>query len=385
MERMTMLRLAWREVQSAKLNTLLCLFAVMVATGVLVAMVAVSRASVDATRIQMKEMGFNLLIVPDGMDLARYQALDFQDATMPEDYVGTLASNTGVMAQHFVGKYQKTVALDGCTAVLTGVLAEVVRHGTEKQPMPTAYDVPRDQVFLGAAVGKALARKPGDSVEILGRRFEVGRVLEESGVMPEDIRVYAHLRDVQELLGHPGRINAIDALACQCPGNTIDLIGALERSIQGILPGVTVQPYHSILLARHNQRVMVHRLGVAALALVIAASAAAIWGLTHQNVRNRRFEVGVLRALGVATGRIGALFLVKSAAYGLLGAMLGCGLGIAGAAWLNVTGRPVSLPPGMAPAVILLTPLAAVVFSLPPIAACLLQEPVDALGDGERS
>ena len=61
---LTLARLIWREVQRAKLNTLLCLLTVLVAAGLLVAMLSISRASVDATRIMMKQMGFNLLIYP---------------------------------------------------------------------------------------------------------------------------------------------------------------------------------------------------------------------------------------------------------------------------------------------------------------------------------
>ena len=82
--RLTIRRLIWREMQRAKVNTFLCLAVVTVATGLLVTMVALGLASDDATRIMMKEMGFNLLITPQGVDPARYQALDFQDADMPE-------------------------------------------------------------------------------------------------------------------------------------------------------------------------------------------------------------------------------------------------------------------------------------------------------------
>ena len=104
-------RLIWREMQRSKFNTLLCLIVVVIATAILIAMVAVSRASVDETRIMMKQMGFNVLITPEGVDPARYQALDFQDADMPEEYVHKLAGSP-VVAQHFVGKLQKTIQVD---------------------------------------------------------------------------------------------------------------------------------------------------------------------------------------------------------------------------------------------------------------------------------
>lgn len=379
---MTLTRLIVREMQRSKVNTLLCLVVVTLATGVFVAMTDINMASVDSTRVMMKNMGFNLLVTPQGVDPARYQALDFQDVDMPEEYVSKLSNNAVILAQHFVGKYQKTIELDGHTVVLTGVLAEVPRTGTEKTPMPTAYTVSRGQVFLGAAVARAMGKTAGDKVMLLGRPFDVGRVLDEIGVMPEDIRVYAHLHDVQELLGRPGRINAIDALACQCPAAAKDIVGLIRKSIQDVLPDVNAQPYQSILLARHEQRVLMHRLEMAALAIVILGSASALWGLTYQNVANRRHEIGVLRALGVADRKIYGVFLGKILAYGVTGAVLGCWLGRITSSWLSVTASPVVAPMNMLACVVIVTPLACIVFGLPPIVSRLMQEPSDVLGEG---
>ena len=380
---LTLAHIILREMQRSKVNTLLSLAIVVVATGLFVAMVAISLASVDSTRALMKEMGFNLLITPAGVDPARYQALDFQDADMPEDYVAKLAKESGILAQHFVGKYQKTIQIDGCTVVLTGVLAEVVRTGTEKTPMPTAYDVSRGNVLIGSAAARALGKKPGDVVTVKNKSFKVAKVLDEIGAIPEDIRVYAHLHDVQELLGRPGRINAIDALACQCPASLKDIADALRKSINRVLPDVNVQPYHSILLARHKQRILMHRFEMLALAIVMAVSAAAIWGLTHQNVSNRRHEIGVLRAVGVSERRIAALFVGKILCYSFAGAALGCVLGCYGAREFNVAETVILLPWKVYAAVLVITPLAAVLFGLPPIIARLLQEPVEVLGDGD--
>jgi len=380
--RMTLQRLIVREMQSSKVNTFLCLVVVTLAAGVFVAMTDINMASVDSTRVMMKNMGFNLLVTPQGVDPARYQALDFQDLDMPEEYVSKLSQNAVILAQHFVGKYQKTIELDGHAVVLTGVLAEVPRTGTEKTPMPTAYTVPQGQVFLGAAAARAMGKAAGDKITLLGRPFDVGRVLDEIGVMPEDIRVYAHLHDVQELLGRPGRINAIDALACQCPAAAEDIVGLVKSSIQDVLPNVSVQPYQSILLARHEQRVLMHRLELAALAIVILGSASALWGLTYQNVANRRHEIGVLRALGVADRKIYGVFLGKILAYGVTGAALGCWLGRVTSGWLSVTASPVVAPMNVLACVVIVTPLACIVFGLPPIVSRLMQEPGDILGEG---
>jgi putative ABC transport system permease protein len=54
------------------------------------------------------------------------------------------------------------------------------------------------------------------------------------------------------------------------------------------------------------------------------------------NVRQRRSEIGILRALGYGSGRIAGLFLVKAVLAGLLGAGIGFGLGT----WLALVYGP---------------------------------------------
>jgi ABC-type lipoprotein release transport system permease subunit len=376
--KLTLHRMVFREIQRSKWNTLLCFGVVLLATGLLVVMLAVGRSSVDETRVLMKEMGFNVLITPPGTDPAQYQALNFDGPDMPEDAVDKLTVGT-VLAQHFVGKYQKTLQIGGNTVVLTGVKAELLRRSTFRAPMPTAYEVPSGEVFAGAAAAQALGLEPGDSVEILGKTFEVTKVLEPKGAVPDDIRLFAHLDDVQELLNVGDRINAIDALACHCPVDTADILGSLEASIRSVLPGVGVQPYRDILLARHEQRNMVYRLGLATVAIVIAGAATAVWGLTYQNVRNRRAEIGVLRALGVPGRRIVALFMSKIALYSIAGAVSGCVVGYLMAPAVVVTERVVLPDVTSLVLIAVIAPVVAIIFALPPIVAGLLQDPVDVL------
>lgn len=367
-----------QEIRRAKVNTILCFVTVILATGLLVGMMTISKASVDATRILMRDMGFNLLITPAGVDPARHQALDFQDIDMPEENVAQLAKSIA-LAQHYVGKYQKTIQVNGSTVVLTGVLPEVPRHGSRRSPMPTAYVIPEGHVFLGSAAARALGAQPGDTVPILGRDFVVDRINEEAGTIPEDIRVFAHLHDVQTLLDRPGRINAIDALACFCPVETDDILAALESSVKNVLPEVNVQPYRSILLARAEQREMVQRLEMLAMVIVLAGSATAIWGLTYLNVRNRRREIGVLRALGVGDRKIAALFVGKILGYSVLGAAIGCAAGYLTAVRVPMSQGAATFSPTLAITLIVLTPATAILFGFPPILSGLLQETTDVL------
>ncbi len=350
------LRLVLREMQRSKMNTLLSLIVVALATGVWVAMLAVGQASEDVTRKMMKDMGFNLMITPKGTDPARLQMLDFSKDDMPEEYVTRLAEHGNLPAEHFVGKLQKRVELQGETAVLTGVMAEAARTGSKVKPMPTAYEVKPGEVYLASAIAQRLGMQPGASVIIEGRTFSVAKVLPSVGAMPEDIRIFAELHEVQSLLNRAGRINAIDALSCQCDVPIGELMAFLEKKIREVLPDVEVTAYKSILLARHQQRSMVHLMGLMTLSLVMTAAGAAVWGLTYQNVHNRRYEIGVFRALGIPGWKIAALFLGKIILYSATGAAVGCFAGWRVAQALNLLEGAMSLPAGTYSMALLATP-----------------------------
>lgn len=371
-----------REMWHSRWNTLACVLVVTVAVGLYVTMSDIGVASVDATRVLMKEMGFNLQVIPATADRARYQALDYDGPDMPETYVDELASGRFIMAQHFVGKLQHTSDVEGYRIVLTGVLGQSIRIGTVKDPMPTSYVVPRGEAFMGAAVARSLKKNVGERIAILGREFTITRILPEYGAIPEDIRVFIHLRDAQELLGKPGRINAIDALACQCPADAKDIVEKVRESIVKILPDVQVEPYYSLLLARHNQRVLMMRIQLAVLVGALIVAAAALWGLTYQNVSSRRHEIGVLRALGFSDSRILVLFLGKTLLYALTAAIAGC---IAGRAFTVFSGinaaSPILTPTSTLLMLLPVTTLAAILFSLPPVMGVLLRDPADILGE----
>lgn len=320
-------RLALREIQHGKGNFLLCLATATAAVGIFVALLTMSQAAARTTAILLRDMGFNLLIVPQGTDMNRYWTLDFPATEMPEAYVQRLAASD-VLADHFVAKLQKTLVFGGRTVILTGVLPEVGRlPQRRKTPLPTSYDIPPGRVYLGHELGKGATK--GEKIRLQEREFLVDRVLAEKGTL-DDIRIYAHLRDVQEMLGKKHLINAIDALGCRCSAKT-DFLQKIEKQIKGVLPEVQVKHYRSIAVAREETRRMFDRYATYGFVVVLVLGAWAIAGFTYSNVRQRRHEFGILRALGVGTGKIGMLLLLKVLIYSLLGVVLGFVAGTAAA------------------------------------------------------
>ncbi len=371
---MSIMRLLLREVQHRKLSFLLGLLAVAMAVALFVALLTMGRASnIETTRL-MRNLGFNVLILPKETDLADYWAADSAKGDMPEEYLRRLAETPGIAADHYVATLEKKVRWRGRAILLTGVLAERTAIDARKKA-PMGYKIPRGACYVGYAIAHSLGIKRKDTIDLLGKKLTVQRVVLEAG-SKEDIRIYAHLHDVQEVLGMRGRINTIQALQCLCGGTMAEL----QEEISGVLPGTQIVELRSIATARSETRQMVEKHVGFIVAAVLAVCAAWVGLLSLLNVRERRTEIGILRALGFGSSHIAALFLGRAAFIGLLGAAVGFAVGTAlalhvGPEIFKLTFSKVRPAYDLLIPLVFVTPLVATLASFLPAMIAVTQDP----------
>jgi ABC-type lipoprotein release transport system permease subunit len=240
------------------------------------------------------------------------------------------------------------------TVVLMGTRGEVpVLHKDPKKPMLDA--VPRGKLIAGYHVHRTRNLKVGDRVTLLGKEFEVLRLNEERGSV-DDTTVWVHLTDAQEMLGMQNLINGIWALECHCTG---DRISQVRAEISSILPGTQVTERGTQALARAEARTTAkvaaeqalereaesreqirgqqERFAAVLVPLIVTACAVWVGFLTYGNVRQRREEIGILRAIGLRSSQVLALFLSKAVLVGLAGAVAGYLIGfVVGLSWSDL-------------------------------------------------
>jgi len=228
----------------------------------------------------------------------------------------------GLSIQHLVARLQKKVEWRGRKLLLTGILPELQMHYLPAKSAMSPSIQP-GTVYLGYEIWRAEKLSVGDTIELGERSFRVAKCLEEKGTK-DDIRIFGHLHDVQEVLGLSGRINEIEALGCLCGA---DSLATIRQQLAAALPQTQVTEFHSLAVMRAETRKMMDQ--YAALIIPVVVLVAIIWvGLVALgNVRERRVEIGTLRALGVQSGPIAALFLGKAVIVGLSGGVLGFALG----------------------------------------------------------
>ncbi len=357
----------------------------------------------DDVRKLTKNMGFNVLILPKDVDLARFYADDAHGSTFPESYPQRLVDSKVVTLNHILPSLQQRLKWPEKerTVLLVGVQGEVWLKAPGQKPIQDA--VPPGKIWLGHELHKGLSLKNGDRAAFMGREFTVDRCQAERGGK-DDITVWMNLKDAQDLLGLPGRINAILALECNCA--TVDRLGEIRAEIARILPDTQVVEFQSQALARAEARNKADALAreeigrerqarqelgrqkqaLASFVVPLVWAAGGVWigFLALANVRERRAEIGLLRALGAGTPSILALVLARAALVGLAGAAIGAAAGLA--APLLFSPNPQMrqavtemLRPGTILLVLLTAPLLAAVAAWIPAALAARQDPAEVL------
>jgi putative ABC transport system permease protein len=321
---MKMTRLIIKELLHRKVNFLLGLLAVITAVALFIFFLTTAEASKRETTRLMRDMGFNLRIISKSTDLEKFWSIGYSEDPMPEEYVHRFAKQKGISYNHLVAVLRKKIAWQGGDVLLTGISPEVAPMDKKKTPM--IFSIDHGTVYLGHEISRSRNIKKGDRIELLGKSFRVESCLAESG-SEDDITIYAHLQDVQELLGMEERINEIKALECLCRDPAKESKEILIEQLERILPDARVIQIKNIAAAREKQRVMTEKYFTMSIPFVIVVCAAWILVLAMMNVRERRQEIGILRALGYGSFPIAWLFLGRAALTGVAGAVAGFGIG----------------------------------------------------------
>lgn len=361
---MSLWRLIAREILYRKLNFALGVVSVLAAVGCLVAALSLlrthdlrtdelladkeTRLKDDMARLEndyrklMKQLGFNVFILPKDQDRADVFAEGFAKKTMPEAYVDKLARSKIMTVRHLLPILEQRIKWPERerAIVLVGTRGEVpFMHRSPKEPMLDL--VPRGTLVLGYELHRSLGLAVGHKVKLLGREFTIQKCKAERSTK-DDITIWVNLAEAQELLDMKGSINGIMALDCVCAQARPETIRA---EIQSVLPDTQLVFYRSKALVRYEARrklaesnkatletertnrniLRERRLGFAGVLVpvVIVGAVVSIGFLAFANVRERRPEIGVLRALGVASSKVFLIFLVKAILFGVCGAAIG--------------------------------------------------------------
>ncbi len=367
---MSVLKMAWFEILRRKRSFLLATLAVVIAVGsTLVVYGALKVYDLRAAQVlaekekslnrRLKQLedemrkatlklSFNLAILPAKQNLREWHDQDFASATMPEDYVQRMARSKILSVRHFLPTLTQKCKWPerNRTIILVGTRGEVpnLMKGPRK---PLVQPVADGTMVVGYELQQSLGLKVGQKVKLMGREFVISKCHAERG-SKDDIGVWIPLKDAQDLLKMPGRINSILALECVCVGNSA--IDQIRAEVAKFLPDTQVVELGTHVVARGEARAKVKqeaitsmqrekeaaqqlqservRLGTMVIPVVVIACGLWIFLVALVNTRKRRSEVAILRALGYRATQVLVLLLFRSFAGGVIGAAVGCAVGL---------------------------------------------------------
>jgi putative ABC transport system permease protein len=354
-----------------------------VAVALFVAYSTTMEASQRETTRLARDIGFNLRIIPQDTDMERFWLTGFSDRTMPEHSVQRLAQYDGVFLtfNHLVATLQGTFKLEGRPILLTGLAPTLTAPDQKKQPM--GFAIPAGTVFVGYQVAEQFGLNQGDAIQLGADPFTVARCLIESGT-DDDLRVFGLLSDVQRVLNLPGSINEIKAIDCLCLTSEEEPLEVLRAELAKVLPEAKVLQLRAIADVRARQRQTATRYAAFLTPFLLAAAAAWVGVLAVLNVRERKIEIGILRALGYGSGRIAGLFLGRAILLGIAGAtggyLVGSGLAVRfGPEIFQVTANLIRVLPSLWIWAMLASPAMAALASLIPAILAVTQHPAEIL------
>lgn len=368
--------LIWKEMLRRPGPTLIALLVVALGVSSLVAVESVVSSSEQKVAAQMRQLGANILILPEGVTLQNYHAADAHGKSIPEEYVNQIALAQLLGVEELSPKLSVNCELKSEAIVLTGVLprtefykksawqsANLMMAGIDASAadagssigtkhegcggrtcqIPTGdktdlnsyaatrivHDLPLDAVLVGADLAAAHDIAAGQLIRLMDETFRVEGILPATGTT-DDGRVLAHLHRVQELAETGPVVNVIEVMGC-CEDAATDLVGQLGD----LLPDTRVVTISQIVDTQVTVNRLMARLSYALFAIVMVIGGASIASIMFANVSERRRELGTMMALGATPLLVSRMILLKASIIGLLGAGIGLALGTIAAVTLG--------------------------------------------------
>ena len=379
---MSILRLVTKELLLRRWSALLAVSALGATVAAALFFFLLARSNEGETRILQRDMGLNVLILPPGTSLDAYWSQGLAPGSMPVEFLLEL-EDQGV-ANRLVPMIKRRHNWQGREVLLTGISGEIFKQGKAMKPVFGRVVEPGSLV-LGDEIARLLSLEEGASVELLGRTFGISRVLAPVGD-EQDVQVFLDLEDAQSLLDLEGRITEIEALECHCSEEVADPLAALRAELDPLVPGAVIVRREALADARRDQRQLAGRFLQSGFPVIAGLCALLVGALCMLNVRERRAEIGVLRAHGKSSGQVAALFLGRAAFLGLLGGAIGVLLGgflasDLGRVLFETRAGAVNLELDLVLVALFVTPAFAAVASLIPVALAVVQDPVRVLGE----
>jgi putative ABC transport system permease protein len=348
------LRTAAAGLRYRRTRTILSALGIAIGISALVSVLGITTSSQSALLAEIDRLGTNMLTVTNGQDLSGGEAeLPAYATAMITQVPGVeQVGPTAILSQANVYRSNRVPAVDtgGLAARAAGpslltALGGTIRDGSFLNAATEKFPV----TVLGyqAAQSLGLASLDGNPRVLIGNHwFAVAGILAPMPLAPEiDRSALVGFPVAAQLLGYDGHPSLIYVRTdVDRTAQVASLLGAQANPVN---PGtVAVSQPSAALSARLAVVSASTELFLALGAIVLLVGAIGIANVMIIAVLERRFEIGLRRALGATRRHIALQFVAESAVLSALGGVAGVLAGVAATAGLAATRHWTVLIPG---------------------------------------
>jgi putative ABC transport system permease protein len=345
---MNIFKLVFLELLHRKSQLISGLLAITLGIAIIVGIRSVSEFSEKAVAVQLDNLGANILILPQASSIDNYYSADIDAPTFPQEYVDRIVNSTIQGVDNLSPKLTRRIDIGPNKVVLTGILpkseiaskpiwqqsgllggeiaascdpssAENKSTGLEDEKLQRKVidTLAGFDCLVGSLAAQKLKVKEGDSIPIQGTSFNVVRILQETGTVDDD-RIFANIASVQQVLGIPNQVSAIEVMGC-CNAISDGLLGKLRN----ILPDTRITTISQIVSTQIGTNQMMKKVSLVFLIIILFVGGISIGNYIWANVNERRKEIGILRMMGYSRHKIHLLLISKAVFLGVAGGILG--------------------------------------------------------------
>ncbi len=377
--------IAFKNILRRKSRAALVMIGIIAGTGSVVAVMKYTTAMTDQINHKMEKYGANIIITPKNEELTlsyggfNAGGVSFGKNEITIDSLRNIshiknAANIAAAGPVLIG----SVTLNRKDVLAAGL---DFSRGKILKPWWRITGTPPDgsEIISGKKAAKILGLKTGDSVMINKRQMKVSGILEETGSQ-DDSMIFMKLETAQSILGKKGKITMVEvaALCNACPIN--EMVAQISEKI----PEANVMALQQIVAGRLNTLSQIKSLSITLSAIILAIGILVVFVTMMSNVRERRSEIGILRAIGYRKSHVVSIIMIETGILSLTGGIAGYIIGsISARIFASIAAGPEPLmihssPSGVVAAVMLALAAGLLAGFYPALAASNL-DPAEAL------
>ncbi|OGZ27394.1 MAG: hypothetical protein A2365_02885 [Candidatus Nealsonbacteria bacterium RIFOXYB1_FULL_40_15] len=340
------LKIAAKSLRTRPMRSWLTMIGVVIGVFLIISLMSLSEGIKGAMMSQLRMMGKDLIMVFPG-EINDFATTFGGGLELSEDDIKAVKKAEGVESIVPMNYKAETVRHQGKvkTVLINGVSLEdgldVLENdfgwNLEQGRWPS---LGKKEAVVGNAVPSEIfsGMKPGDEINVNGKKFRVSGILKSVGNKQDDSTITVDLDMFKDITGERKGAKMLIAKA-EAGYDTERVVENIKGELFETRKRVRGQdsPSFSVLSSEKVTGIVDNILGIIQIAIIGFASIAIIVGgigimnTMYTSVHERIKEIGIMKAVGAKNKAITTIFLIESGFFGLFGGLGGIILGLVAA------------------------------------------------------